>query len=233
MDRNGRPLSTGTAAHFGPEYTTKPYEEGIILKDRSVITAQYIVREIDPNWKAGNLSPIESIIKLYDKNGVPWAVIAGYNFSFYPNTENTDTGSLGYFRYDFHPKVLGDGDLGGHPFFHLHREFDDDDDETNEEARFPTGLVSLAEVLSICEKILNPDDREQRLASDLANGEFDKLAMDLAPSGFNYLIGQYYTKKSWQNFSHKTKFERFVNRHRWHLPVLEAYKPAKPKKKKR
>jgi hypothetical protein len=159
--------------------------------------------------------------------------LAAPDSSTFPGLPNLPDRLLGYFRYDFHPTMLGDGDVGGHPYFHLHREFSADDDETNQEARFATGLISLADVLSICEKNLFENERKERFIEYLADGRFDELALDLAPSGFDQLINEFYTPAQWKKYKHKAKCENFVKRSGWKLPVLEKLKAASRRKKRR
>ncbi len=211
----------------------QPTQDGIVLRDGSVVTASITVREIPSNWKACNLSPLKSVITLWNRSTAPWAYISEYSYSFYPNNGSARARALGYFRYDFHPEMLGDGDLGGHPYFHLHREFVDDDDETEEEFRLATGLVQLSEVLSICERSLFPQEREERLVDYLANGRFDDLALDLSPRGFDHLISEHYNARQWQIFQHRTRCENFLKKRGWKLPALEGFETQQKKKKRR
>ena len=201
-----------------------PIQDGIILSDGSVVTASITVREISKNWQAGNLSSLKPIISLLNRTGEPWAYVSSYSYSFYPNSSSPQARLLGYFRYDFHPETLGDGDLGGHPYFHLHREFVGGEQEGEEELRFTTGLVHLSEILAICEHRLFPDQRQQRLKNYFTSGKFEELAMDLSATGFDRLISQQFSSSSkWMKFKYRNECEKFAKRKGWKLTKLQEY----------
>lgn len=209
-----------------------PEQDGIVLRDGSVVTAKLAVCEIPTNWKAGNLSPLKLVVTLLNRLEEPWAYISDYSYSFYPNNNSEQARALGYFRYDFHPKVSGDGDIGGHPYFHLHHQFVDDEDESGEEVRFATGLVHLSDVLSICERNLFPRERRTRLINYLSAGKLDELALDLSADGFDALIRDKYTSRQWRSFSHRTRCENFLKKHGWKLPVLDVFQSHGSTKKR-
>jgi hypothetical protein len=101
-------IGTATVRADWKRNSKKPVQDGIVLRDGSVVTALITVKEIAKNWKPENLSPIASIIKLFNRLEEPWAVISDYSFSFYPIDSNKKARALGYFRCGFHPAVLGD-----------------------------------------------------------------------------------------------------------------------------
>lgn len=201
----------------------KPVQQGIIFSDGSVMTASLVICEIPQLWRAGNLSPLKNVIVLLNRDNKPWAYIAEYNYCFYPNNdESPKARNLGYFRYDFHPSKMGDGNLGGHPNFHLHREFAEpqiDGEEPAGEIRLTTGLVHLSDVMSVCEQWLFPTMRKKRFVDYLKVGSFDDLAQDLTPGGSEKLIRGTYTKRQWKNFEKRKQFEAFVRNHGWNITL--------------
>lgn len=200
-----------------------PFRDGIVLSDGSVITSTITVKEIPQSWKAGNFSPVKPVVTLMNRNGEPWAIITNYSYSFYPNNSNAMAKKLGYFRYDFHPDTQGDGDFGSHPYFHSHRDFVNANDEQNEEIRWPTGLVHLSELLSLCERNLFPAQRLERLVRNLSNGEFDELALDLSPEGMNDLLVSHFSKTQWQKYKYRYRCMSFLKHSGWTLPVVASF----------
>jgi hypothetical protein len=212
-----------------------PTPDGIILCDGSVVTTRITIREIPELWKPGNLKSLYEIITLHNRNGHCWAYISSYNYSFYPNTTQEKASELGYFRYDFHPEMMGNGDLGGHPYFHLHHHFSDEEAEPEDEIRFVTGLVNLSDILSMCEQKLFPDKRAGRLSEYVKQGNFDGLALDLSPSGFQHLLEEKFTPRQWRTYEHRKSCESFIKKRGWNPEILKTLTeaPEKVRSKKR
>jgi hypothetical protein len=89
---------------------------GCVFPDGSILTIQFMCKSLPLPLQLQTLADKVEIRGLDDQ---PIGYIAMYSYSFYPNSKGAE--QIGFFRYDYHFESMGDGDLGGHHYFHFHR----------------------------------------------------------------------------------------------------------------
>lgn len=178
-------------------------ESGIVFPDGSVMTVLF---KCSPLPVPGVLKPVEQDV-LIETPGIapdPFALVEKYCYCFYPNSEKAE--EIGYFRYDFHSESMGTGDLGDHTYFHMHHR------KADEGFRLPTGPVMEFDVLvSACEKVLAPQNRESRLKHAFLSGQFESLLLDLTVDGVIRLGENLMNGTEWKSFKHRRKYEAFLD----------------------
>jgi hypothetical protein len=185
-----------------------------------VLTALFIAETVPQNWEAGNWQPLKNMTSLYNDNGELWAVIREYSYNFYPNRASDRAKRLGYFRYDFHPQKMGDGDLGSHPYFHFHSAyFGEGTEDQDDDIRLVTGPIGFGDILAACEQNLFPEKRQARLEEWFKQGKFEELQPDLTPDGFQQLARRLFDRHSWKSFAHGAAFKAFIQARGWKLTI--------------
>lgn len=176
-------------------------QTGILFPDNSVMT---ILFDCKAGNIPGNLKQVASEIAIKNTSGYNIGYIEKYCYCFYPNSLKAEE-EIGYFRYDFHIEAMGDGDLGEHSHFHLHRKVDGG-------LRLPTSAVTeFDKIVSCVERILAPQERKQRHERLFNGGKFEELLMDLTVDGVTQLKERMFDrKKDWNNFTMRTKYESFI-----------------------
>lgn len=179
---------------------TLPYS-GIVFPEGSVLTVLF-------DCKSGSvpniLKPVADEIAIFNSAGNRIGYIEKYSYSFYPNSRKADE-EIGYFRFDFHVDAMGEGDLGDHSHFHLHRTVDGG-------FRLPTGPVTeFDKIVSSLERVLAPEERERRHQRWFRAGKFKGLLMDLTAEGIRNLKGTLYPRTSqWNQFAFRQRYEEFI-----------------------
>jgi hypothetical protein len=172
---------------------------GVIFPDGSILTVLFIAKG-PPFSKI--LSPVMDDVGMSNVNGLI-GYVEKYSYCFYPNSKRAD--GIGYFRYDFHPDSMGNGDLGEHKYFHFHRELE-------ESYRHATGaLLDFSEVVSGLEKVLAGEQRDKRLTKIFKKGQFSELLMDLTVQGVADLRDRLFDGPEWRSFPHKKAYESFLD----------------------
>jgi hypothetical protein len=177
--------------------------------------------------------PIElSDAILQDANRQPYGYISEYSYSFYPDMKSQQAKQIGYFRFDFHPQVMGNGDTGDHPYFHLHAlstgedleelETDSIEHETaqRQSMRFPSGLILPDMIVSSLEARLAPRIREKRIAKAIDEFNWHYLTLDLTPIALKERIVQKHGQREWKRQLHTESALVAMRRAGWNMSLF-------------
>lgn len=208
------------------DYNNLPLKGICILDDEigthnSLITIKFVCKPLGK----GEVMPYPARLAeaiIHDANDEPYGYIEEYSYSFYPDMRSARARDIGYVRYDFHPRVMGDGDTGGHPYFHFHGGISGEEMEevefdalrratrqsSNEieaaaaiienEVRLPTELIRPEAFISSLEYKLAPKMRQKRIEKAASEVDWYYLMLDLTPLALRDRMIQRYGKSVWE-----------------------------------
>jgi hypothetical protein len=187
----------------------------------------------------------EAIIR--DANDEPYGYIDEYSYSFYPDPESKRAREIGYVRYDFHPQVMGNGDIGAHPYFHFHAGISGDEMEEVEyerelrkaateerkrqiaaaavrietEVRLPTELIRPEAFLTTLEYKLAPRTRQKRIEKAIAEFDWYYLMLDLTPQALKARLIEKFGKSEWHRLSRSEACNIAMRKAGWHHQLFD------------
>lgn len=187
----------------------------------------------------------------FDANGQPYGYVSEYSYSFYPDVRSKRARDIGYIRFDFHPRVMGDGDTGGHPYFHFHAGLSGEEFEevelqamietgaaqqvtfadsldlisakqvSDSSVRLPTGFMLPDGFITMLEYKMAPKLRSQRIEKAIAELNWYYLMLDLTPSALKERMLQKYGKKEWTRLVQSDACKLSTRKAGWHSELLE------------
>lgn len=174
---------------------------GVLFPDDSLVT---ILFDCKVGPVPNSLKPVAHEIAIKDGDDQTIGYVEKYSYCFYPNSRKAEE-QIGYFRYDFHMDAMGDGDLGEHSHFHLHRAVDSG-------FRMPTGpVIEFDKVISGVESVLAPQQRAARHARWFRSGRFQALLMDLTVAGIEKLKENCFPRaRDWNQFQSRLQYNQFI-----------------------
>lgn len=213
----------------------------------SLVTVKFVCKPLEkqePLPYPGQLAEAT----LCDANGQPYGYIAEYSYSFYPDMQSKQAQEMGYLRYDFHPDVMGDGDTGGHPYFHLHAGITGEEPEEVEseaelkkisaqqnkqglpaktegarnEIRLPTGLTMPEAFISALEYKLAPNLRQKRIAEALSQLNWYYLMLDLTPQALKERLIEKYGKVECRRLLRTEPCQISMRKAEWHPDLFKT-----------
>lgn len=235
------------------DYKNLPLKGICMLDDEigthnSLLTIRFVCKPLGK----GQASPYparlaEAIIR--DGNDEPYGYIDEYSYSFYPDLQSKRARDIGYVRYDFHPHVMGDGDIGGHPYFHFHAGASGEEMEEVEleaerrqataqrsgdeieaaaarlenEVRLPTELIRPEAFLTSLEYKLAPKTRQKRIEKALSEVDWYYLMLDLTPQALKDRMIAKYGKSQWGKLLQSESCKVSMRKAGWHPGLFDDY----------
>lgn len=214
----------------------------------SFVTVKFVCKPLGKN----DPLPYPSLLKeaiCFDANGQPYGYVSEYSYSFYPDLRSKRARDIGYIRFDFHPHVMGDGDIGGHPYFHFHAGLSGEEFEEIElqamienaqpktladslalinakqvsesSVRLPTGFMLPDGFITMLEYKLAPKMRSQRIEKAIADLNWYYLMLDLTPFALKERMLQKYGKKDWTKLVQSEQCKMSMRKAGWHQELFD------------
>jgi hypothetical protein len=225
--------------------------KGICMHDdelgsyNSLVTIKFVCKPL----AVGEPPPYQAQLAeaiLCDANRQPYGYVSEFSYSFYPDLQSKRAKEIGYVRYDFHPDIMGDGDTGGHPYFHFHggssgeeleeveldvelrktsarqskRVLDAQIEKVRREVRFPTGLTMPEAFISTLEYKLAPNLRQKRIERALAELNWYYLMLDLTPQALKERLIKKYGKAEWNRLLQSDACQASLRKAEWHSDLF-------------
>lgn len=199
----------------------------------SIVTVRFVCKALDKFDKMPYPSELGDAI-LRDANQQPFGYISEYSYSFYPDMRSARARHIGYLRFDFHPHVMGDGDTGGHPYFHFHAGATGEEPEEIElqagheappepaknQIRLPSPLMMPESLIKTLEYTLAPKARQGRIDKALSDFDWYYLMLDLTPRSLKQRMVERYGQSEWERLINSETARVALQRAGWHLDLL-------------
>lgn len=234
----------------GKNYEKLPLKGVCMLDDEigtanSLVTIKFACKPLENGPQLPYPAQLTEAI-LSDANNTPYGYISEYSYSFYPDLRSSRARDIGYVRYDFHPEVMGNGDTGGHPYFHFHAGHSGEEMEEVElqarlekpsplenkeelraaaqaiesEVRLPTGLTMPEAFITTLEYKLAPKMRQKRIDDALSALNWYYLMLDLTPLALKKRMIEKHGKKEWHKLSQSDSCKASMRKAGWHAGLF-------------
>lgn len=228
------------------DYANLPLK-GLCLLDEeqnshsSIVTVRFVCKVLGKLDRIPYPAELDDAV-LKDANQQAYGFISEYSYSFYPDMLSKRAREIGYLRFDFHPDVMGDGDTGGHPYFHLHSGASGEEAEEQEihealkgssregidriadkeisEIRLPSPLMMPESLIKTLEYSLAPQSRRTRIEKAVSEMDWYYLMLDLTPHSLKKRMIDKFGQAEWERQIKSEPAMVAMKRTGWHLDLF-------------